>query len=112
VLHDREEAAKTIDAANSPAQLKGVIKQYKELMKGQLDGLRKQYEATTGKSDFDKKFLSEAAQGVAHGEKPKEVKPGDQVKASGKLVPAKGAVQDGYRFKGGDPAKPESWEKV
>jgi hypothetical protein len=111
-VHDREEAAKTIDAANSPAQLKGVIKQYKELMKGQLDGLRKQYEATTGKSDFDKKFLSEAAQGVAHGEKPKEVKPGDQVKASGKLVPAKGAVQDGYRFKGGDPAKPESWEKV
>lgn len=64
---DREEASKSIDAANSPAQLKGVIGKYKELMKGQLDGLRTQYEATTGKKDFDKKFLSEAAQGVAHG---------------------------------------------
>lgn len=29
-----------------------------------------------------------------------------------KSAPAVGAVQDGYRFKGGDPAKRESWEQV
>jgi hypothetical protein len=64
---DREEAAKTIAAANSPAQLKGVINTYKELMRGQLGGLRDQYKATTGKDDFDTKYLSESGRQVAHG---------------------------------------------
>lgn len=54
---DREEAARTISAANSPAQLKGVISTYKDLMNGQLAGLRQQYQVSTGRDDFDK-FLS------------------------------------------------------
>jgi hypothetical protein len=29
-----------------------------------------------------------------------------------KAAPASGAIQDGYRFKGGDPAKASNWEKV
>lgn len=62
---DRQEAASAISSASSPAQLKGVIKTYKELMKGQLGGLRDQYKATTGKDDFDTKYLSEAARNVA-----------------------------------------------
>jgi len=57
---DREEAARTISAASSPAQLKGVIQQYKDLMGGQLEGLRQQYKASTGKEDFDQKFLMDA----------------------------------------------------
>lgn len=56
-VHDREEAARVIAASNSPAQLKGSIETYKELMRGQLTGLRQQYETSTGKNDFDK-FLS------------------------------------------------------
>lgn len=63
---DREEAAKTIDASNSPAQLRGVIQTYKELMKGQLEGLADQYARTTGKDDFEDKFLTGAAKAVAH----------------------------------------------
>lgn len=63
---DREEAAKTIDASNSPAQLRGVIQTYKELMKGQLEGLAEQYARTTGKDDFEDKFLTSAAKSVAH----------------------------------------------
>lgn len=54
---DREEAAKAIDGANSPAQLAGVIGQYKKLLGGQLGGLKQQYEQTTGRQDFEK-FLS------------------------------------------------------
>lgn len=56
-LGDREAAAKTIASINSPAQLKGVIDSYRELAQGQLQGLRQQYQTSTGRNDFDK-FLS------------------------------------------------------
>lgn len=56
-VEDRREAAETLAKANSPQQLKGVIKQYKELMRGQLGGLRQQYEQSTNRKDFDR-FLS------------------------------------------------------
>jgi hypothetical protein len=72
-LADREETAKTVNAANSPAQLKGVIDTYQELMAGQLGGLGKQYSETTGRSDFDR-YLSEEAKSVLEriNSKPKE----------------------------------------
>jgi hypothetical protein len=63
---DREEAANTISRANSPAQLKGVIGQYKELMRGQLGGLKQQYEQSTMRKDFDR-FLSPAGVKTEHG---------------------------------------------
>ena len=56
-LGDREEVAKVLNAANSPQQLASVVNRYKQLMGGQLKGLRKQYEASTGRKDFDEKFL-------------------------------------------------------
>lgn len=59
---DREEAAATISAANSPAQLAGIMNGYKELMAGQLGGLKQQYEQTTGRKDFGR-FLTKEAQG-------------------------------------------------
>lgn len=64
---DREKAQKTVDAANSPAQLSGVIGQYKELMKGQLGGLKQQYEQGTGRKDFNR-FLSQEALAVFGGD--------------------------------------------
>jgi hypothetical protein len=58
-LADRENAQNQISRANSPEQLRGVIKTYKELMGGQLMGLKKQYTDTTGKNDFDSRLAPE-----------------------------------------------------
>lgn len=60
-VSDREEAAKSIAAANSPKQLVGVINRYKDLLGGQLHGLKKQYEATTKRTDFEDRFLTPEA---------------------------------------------------
>lgn len=73
-VSDREEIAKTLSAANSPAQLKAVIRNYKELMAGQLGGLQKQYTASTGRDDFDK-FLSPEALKVRAEHAPKPATP-------------------------------------
>lgn len=61
-VREREEAANNFAAANSPAQLKGVINTYKQLLGGQLNSLGLQYENTTGRKDFDKKLTGEAKQ--------------------------------------------------
>lgn len=52
-LADREELRKPLALANSPAQVMGAIDGYQALMGGQLKGLKKQYEDTTGKKNFD-----------------------------------------------------------
>jgi hypothetical protein len=57
---DREDIQKAFNAANSPAQLEGVVRTAKRLMAGQLRGLKQQYEQTTGQHDFDSR-LSEPA---------------------------------------------------
>lgn len=54
-LADREELRKPLALANSPDQVIGAIEGYQGLMGGQLKGLKKQYEDTTGKKDFDKR---------------------------------------------------------
>lgn len=55
---DRDQAQKVIDAANSPAQLLGAINTYKTLLGGQLNGLSKQYQASTGRNDFAERLLN------------------------------------------------------
>jgi hypothetical protein len=55
-LADREELRQPLQSARSPEQLSGAIEAYKSLMTGQLKGLKKQYEDTTGRKDFDKRI--------------------------------------------------------
>ena len=60
-LADRIALKETIMAKSSPAQLQGVIKQYKELLGGQLGGLEQQYSASTGKTNFKQRYLTPEA---------------------------------------------------
>ena len=65
-LADRQALKKTILAASSPEQLKGIVANYKELIGGQLMGLETQYKAGTGRTDFKSRYLTPAAvQGLA-----------------------------------------------
>ncbi len=59
---DRQELQGSFNAANSPAQLVGVIKTAKALMAGQLSGYRRQYENATGLQNFDELLSPEARQ--------------------------------------------------
>lgn len=57
---DRDAIKEAFKAANSPAQLEGVINHYEGLMAGQLNGLRRQYQRATGLDDFNS-FVSQLA---------------------------------------------------
>lgn len=57
---ERLQAAENINRAQSPDQLKGVIQTTKKLLAGQLGGLKRQYEHTTGFDDFEELLSPEA----------------------------------------------------
>lgn len=59
-LKDREEIRDQILSSASPAQLKGRMATLKQLLGGQLNSLNTQYEAGSGRTDFDK-WLSPAS---------------------------------------------------
>lgn len=60
-VFDRKEIQESLSSANSPAQLVSMVNRYKQLAKGQLQGLEKQYESQSGKKDFKERFLTDAA---------------------------------------------------
>jgi hypothetical protein len=105
-LKDREEIRDAIIAASSPAQLRGVLKTFKQLLAGQLNSLNIQYQTGTGRDDFETK-LSPASKRELNALNPQAPTARNAPKA-----PAVGTVQDGYRFKGGNPADAKNWEKV
>lgn len=106
-LADRENAQNQLDRAKTPAQLRGVIKTYKDLMGGQLRGLEKQYENNTGREDFDEKLLPATKRelGMADGAHKGAALPADLPAAAGLPNGAKaknakgevvGVVRDGH----------------
>lgn len=115
-VSDREHMASVFANKSSPAQMVGAANTVREIMGQQFRSLEQKYKSGTyGRSDFADKYLTlpevrSAYERANKAHAATDVKP--TVPASGKLVPATGTVQDGFRFKGGDPAKQESWEKV
>ena len=102
---DREKAQDILSRVNSPAQLTQAIGQIKNLMGGQLVGLRQQFTSSTGApaSAFDAKLLPTTLQQLNSASAQSGASPG---------TPAVGTVEQGYKFNGGDPANPNSWSKV
>ena len=76
---EREELSNLISKANSPAQLKGVIGHYLDLMDAQRAGLLDQYERTTGRTDGEKAFSAKR-----HGGRPGEAAPGGPASTNAK----------------------------
>jgi hypothetical protein len=77
-LGDREEIRKEIDAANSPAQLTGVIEKYQKLLGGQLNGLETQYKSGGGQY-WDSKLDARTVEVLNRGKKESNTIPGTNV---------------------------------
>lgn len=61
---ERDEMKENIDKASSFSQLQGAINQSQKLLGGQLQGLAKQYQGATKRSDFADNYLSSRTQKV------------------------------------------------
>lgn len=88
-LHDRDDMAQRANNASAPEQLSGIITEFKKLMAGQMNGLRKQYEVTTRAKNFDdflepatKKELARVGKGA-----------GETYEASPTATPSAGGFQ-------------------
>jgi hypothetical protein len=60
-VEDRREFAKNVKRSQSPAQMLEVFNRYGSLMGGQIRGLKKQYEGSALKNDFEERWLEEPA---------------------------------------------------
>ena len=105
-VNDRESMQAKLNKANSPEQLLAVTKEFRALMAGQLRGLKKQYEDSTGFKDggafgFDTKLLPATKRELGMVEKAEGARGG----GTNGLVPA--ATDQGGNFYTGDKPPPD-----
>jgi hypothetical protein len=109
-LKDREEIRDAIIASSSPEQLRGVLKTFKQLLGGQLNSLNIQYQTSTGRDDFRNK-LSPASKRELDALNPQAPARSSSARQT-PAPPAVGEIRAGHKFKGGNPADKNNWEKV
>lgn len=80
-----------LNAARGTEDYKRKLIEFKQKLNGMRQRIRSKIESTYGKDAFGK---TESAPSAAI------------------AGPKVGAIEDGHRFKGGDPSKPENWEEV
>ena len=82
--------------------------------KEQLFGLRKSYFPQPGDDESTITAKQDRLQGLIETARirARSAYPGAGAQPASGGGPRPGAVEDGYRFKGGDPANPSSWEPV
>lgn len=126
------EMRKNLSAANTPEEMQHVLGKAVDLLNGRLDALSQQYQRGMGKrADFANFIPAETWQKLGAMQantgtystiqNPYLQKGQDFVEnyrnnpkgaQGGTQLPAVGSVIKGYRFKGGNPADKNSWEKV
>lgn len=105
---ERQDAARAFSTANSPEQLREVINTYRELLGGQLQTLKLQYETGTNRKDFDEKLTPAARKFLGQFEST-QTEP--SAAPAFPNAPPIGTIAKGHKYIGGDPADPKSWER-
>lgn len=109
-VHGTEEAEKMLSTAQTHEQYKAVLKQLWTEAQAAIEAtknVRKHVrEAVTGEPSAPKPYPGSAAGAPVPRETPKAAAPAKPA------APKAGEVRNGYRYKGGDPAKESSWEPV
>lgn len=108
--HEIEQWKGTIHSSQSPTQLRGAIKTAFGLIESRMAALNNARDAGMDTNSDPRGLLSEESK--AKYTKVQKWIDGANEKPTGATAPAAGVVQDGYRFKGGNPADQNSWEKV
>lgn len=99
-------AKEQINRAASPEQLRGVIETNQDLMDQKAKEMFEQYQSgMQGTPDFSRGGMNPARRTPVNGN-------GNPLKPPAQAGPKVGDVEGGFRFKGGNPADPNAWEKA
>jgi len=110
-LEDRREWMKKISDSASPAQMDAFFTETAQLLESRLSALNERYNQGMGrvvKEGLD--FLDPKSQVIFNDLMGRTELPAAAGASGG--APVIGTVEQGYRFTGGDPANPQSWQKV